>query len=48
MSEMCGMQLAENTGRENDAKNGHLHSIAQLCGLISSQLRHFRQLEKTY
>ena len=30
-SEMCYTWLAENTGRENDAKNGHLGTIAQLC-----------------
>ena len=31
MSEMCCMWLAENTGRKNDAKNCHLHSITQIC-----------------
>jgi len=27
-SEMCCMWLAGNTGRKNDAKNRHLHTIA--------------------
>jgi len=40
MYEMCCMQLAENTGRKNYAKNRHLRTIAQLCQAISSQLRH--------
>jgi len=40
MSEMCCMQLAENTGCKNDTKNCHLHTIAQLCRAIPSQLRH--------
>jgi len=30
MSEMCCTRLAGNTGRKNDAKNRHLHIIAQL------------------
>jgi len=34
------MRLAENTGRKKVAKNRHLGTIAQLCGAISSQLRH--------
>jgi len=34
------MQLAENTGRKNDAKNRHLGTIAQLCRTVSLQLRH--------
>jgi len=29
-----------NTGRKNDAKTGHLGTIAQFCRAISSQLRH--------
>jgi len=37
---MSCTQLAENTGRKNDAKNRHLHTIAQLCRAISLQLRH--------
>jgi len=36
---MCGTRLAKNTGRKNDAKNRHLCSIAQLCWVISSELR---------
>jgi len=39
-SEMCCTQLAENTGRKRSPKNRHLHTIAQLCQAISSQLRH--------
>jgi len=34
------MRLAENTGRKKVAKNRHLGTIAQLCPVISSQLRH--------
>jgi len=37
---MCCTALAANTGRKNDAKNRHLHTIAQLCRAISSQRRH--------
>jgi len=40
MSETWCTQLAENTGRKNDAKNCHLGTIAQLCRAISLQLRH--------
>jgi len=29
------MQLAGNTGRENDAKNRSLRTIAQLCWAVS-------------
>jgi len=29
VSEMCCTQLAGNTGRENDAKNRHLRTVAQ-------------------
>jgi len=47
MSEMCCTRLAENTARKNDAKNRHLVTIAQLCRAISSQLRQYRQSEKT-
>jgi len=36
---MCCSRLAGNTGRKNDAKNRHLHTIAQFCRAISSQLR---------
>ena len=46
MSEMCCTQLAENTGRKSYAKNRHLHTIAQLCRDISSQLRHVSTIGK--
>jgi len=39
-SEMCCTRLAGNTRRENDAKNRHLRTIAQLYRAVSSQLRH--------
>jgi len=45
-SEMCCTRLAENTGRNNDAKNRHLRTIAQLCRAISSQLRHISRIGK--
>ena len=34
---MCCKRLAGNTGRENDAKNHHLSTVAQLSRAISSQ-----------
>jgi len=37
---MCCTRLAGNTRRENDAKNRHLRTIAQLYRAVSSQLRH--------
>ena len=37
---MCCTRLTENTGSKKVAKNRHLHTIAQLCRAISSQLRH--------
>jgi len=46
MSEMCCMQLAENTGCKNDAKNRHLGIIAQLCQAVSSQLSHVSTIGK--
>jgi len=46
MSEMCRTRLAENTGRENYAKNRHLRTIAQLCTAISSQLQHVSTIGK--
>jgi len=46
MSEMCCTQLAENTGRKNDAKTRHLGTIAQLCRAIYSQLRHVPTIGK--
>ena len=36
-----------NTGRKKVAKNSHLHTIAQLCQAISSQLRHVLTIGKT-
>ena len=45
-SEMCCKRLAGNTGRKNDAKNCHLTTIAQLCRVISSQLRHISTIGK--
>jgi len=36
---MCCMRLAENTGRKKSPKISHLCTIAQLCRVISSQLR---------
>jgi len=39
-------RLAGNTGRKNDANNRHLRTIAQLCGAISSQLRHVSTIGK--
>jgi len=45
-SETCCAGLAGNTGRKKVAKNRHLGTIAQICRAISSQLRHYRQLEK--
>jgi len=43
---MCCTRLAGNTGRNNDAKNRHLGTIAHLCRAISSQLRHISTIEK--
>jgi len=43
---MCCRQLAGNTGRKNEAKNRHLHTIAQLCPAISLQLRHVSTIGK--
>jgi len=42
MTEMRCTLLAENTGR----KNRHFGTIAQLCGAISSELRHVSTIEK--
>jgi len=39
-------RLAENTGGKNEAKNRHLDTIAQLCRVISSQLRHVSTIGK--
>jgi len=44
--EMCCMWLAENTGRKKVTKNRHLGTIAQLCRVISSQLRHVSTIGK--
>ena len=46
MSGMCCTRLAENTGRKNDAKTRHLGTIAQLCRVISLQLRHVSTIGK--
>ena len=45
---MCCTQLAEHTGCKNQAKNCHLHTIAQLCRAISSQLRHVSTIGKKF
>jgi len=45
-SETWCTRLAENTGRNNDAKNRHLGIIAQLCRAISLQLRHTSTIGK--
>jgi len=39
MSETCCTRLAGNTGRKKSSKNRHLGTIAQLCRVISLQLR---------
>jgi len=43
---MCCRWLAENTGCGNSRKIRHLHTIAQLCRVISLQLRHASTVEK--
>jgi len=43
---MCCTQLAENTGRKNWPKNRRQDIIAQLCRVISSQLRHIPTIGK--
>jgi len=40
------MRLAENTGRKKVGKNRHLGTIAQLCQVISSQIRHVSTIRK--
>ena len=46
-SQMCLTQFAENTGRKNSPKIiRHLHTIAQICRAISSQLRHMSTIRK--
>ena len=45
-SEMCCTRLAGNTEPKNDAKNRHLRTIAQLCRVISLQLRHVSTIGK--
>ena len=45
-SKVCCTRLAENTRREKSPKNRHLHTIAQLCRAISSQLRHISTIGK--
>ena len=43
---MCCTRLAENTGCKNSPKIRYLHTIAQLCQAISSQLRHVSTIGK--
>ena len=43
-SEMCCTRLAGNAGR----KNRHLHTIAQLCRAVSSQIRHVSTIGKKF
>ena len=45
-SEIRCTRLAGNTGCNNDAKNRHLRTIAQVCRAISSQLRHVLTIRK--
>jgi len=45
---MCCTWFAGNTGRKNDAKNRHLRTIAQLCRIESSQLRHVSTIGKKF
>jgi len=46
MPETCCTRLDGNAGRKNDAKNRHLGTIAQVCRVISSQLRHVSTIGK--
>jgi len=46
MSEVCCMDLTENTGYKSYAKNRNLCTIAWLCWAISSQLRHVSTIAK--
>ena len=41
---MCCTRLAGNTGRKN--QNRHMHTMAQICRAISSQLRHVSTIGK--
>jgi len=43
---MCCTWFAEITGHKKYAKNCYLHTIAQLCRAISSQLRHVSTVGK--
>ena len=45
-SEMCCTRLAGNAGPKKSPKIGHLGTIKQLCGAISSQLRHILTIGK--
>ena len=45
-SERCCTRLAENTGRKKLPKIRHLGTIAQLCRVTSSQLRHVSTIGK--
>ena len=40
------VRLPENTGRKKSRQNRHLGTIAQLCRVISSQLRHVSTIRK--
>ena len=45
-SKMCRTRLAGNAGPNQSPKNRHLGTIAQLCWVISSQLRHVSTIRK--
>jgi len=45
-SETCCTRLGGNAGRKKVAKNRHLGTIAQICRVISSQLRHVSTIGK--
>jgi len=45
-SEMWCKRLAGNTGRKKVTKNRRLGTIAQICRVISSQLRHISTIGK--
>jgi len=45
-SEICCTRLAGNAGHKKSPKIRHLHTIAQLCQTISSQLRHIFTIGK--
>ena len=45
-SETCCTQLTENTGHKKSLKIHHLCTIAQLCRVLCSQLRHISTIGK--